>query len=312
MIINDNVELDYSDVLLLPNRSDIINQDKVNINRMFTPKHNPDKIMCRVPVIICGKITEGFEKTDVFFQNKMFVVISKHLNDKWYALASEINQDNYKNISTEKFFNCLDYCFYTMGMETGELEKFGKYFDMVESFSRAESYINLMVDVDNSYSSAFPEYIKLIRHKYPKITLAAGSVCTPDMCKELILAGADIIKVGFGTRFSFEVMKRSGIGRPQFSAVIDCADACHSLDAGIIANGNISCFGDIAKAFCANADFVMGETLSKETFFSDSVEQGIKDLHDGLRSACMYIGVKDIKYMGKAGRFVRVNRQSNI
>ena len=77
------------------------------------------------------------------------------------------------------------------------------------------------------------------------------------MTQELILSGADIVKVRIGPGSVCTTRIQTGVGYPQLSAVIECADAAHGLGAHIIADGGCTCPGDVAKAFGGGADFVM-------------------------------------------------------
>ncbi len=77
------------------------------------------------------------------------------------------------------------------------------------------------------------------------------------MVEELVLSGADIVKVGIGPGSVCTTRKKTGVGYPQLSAVIECADAAHGLNAHIISDGGCSVPGDVAKAFGAGADYVM-------------------------------------------------------
>jgi GMP reductase len=113
------------------------------------------------------------------------------------------------------------------------------------------------IDVANGYSEHFGEYVSKVRQAYPHITIIAGNVVTADMTQELILRGADIIKVGIGPGSVCTTRIQTGVGYPQLSAIIECADAAHGLGAHIIADGGCVCPGDVAKAFGAGADFVM-------------------------------------------------------
>jgi GMP reductase len=113
------------------------------------------------------------------------------------------------------------------------------------------------VDVANGYSERFSEFIKQLRDAYPAIVIIAGNVVTGEMTEELILSGADIVKVGIGPGSVCTTRLQTGVGFPQLSAVIECADAAHGLGGHIIADGGCTCPGDLAKAFAAGADFVM-------------------------------------------------------
>ena len=96
-----------------------------------------------------------------------------------------------------------------------------------------------------------------MRAEFPNHTILAGNVVTGEMVEELILSGADIIKVGIGPGSVCTTRKKTGVGYPQLSAVLECADAAHGLGGHIISDGGCTCPGDVAKAFGAGADFVM-------------------------------------------------------
>ena len=113
------------------------------------------------------------------------------------------------------------------------------------------------IDVANGYTEAFVAFVKKVRETYPDIVLMAGNVVTGDMTEELLLAGADIVKVGIGPGSVCTTRKMTGVGYPQLSAIIECADAAHGLGGRICADGGCTVPGDIAKAFGGGADFVM-------------------------------------------------------
>src|SRR5210317_29312 len=113
------------------------------------------------------------------------------------------------------------------------------------------------IDIANGYSEHFVDHVRKVRKNYPEIVIIAGNVVTADQTQELILAGADIVKVGIGPGSVCTTRIQTGVGYPQLSAVIECADAAHGLGGHIIADGGCTCPGDVAKAFAAGADFVM-------------------------------------------------------
>jgi GMP reductase len=113
------------------------------------------------------------------------------------------------------------------------------------------------IDVANGYSQRFVQFVKQFRDLYPHIVIIAGNVVTGEMTEELILAGADIVKVGIGPGSVCTTRIQTGVGYPQLSAVIECADAAHGLGGHIIADGGCTTPGDVAKAFAGGADFVM-------------------------------------------------------
>ena len=115
----------------------------------------------------------------------------------------------------------------------------------------------ICIDVANGYTEHFTNFIKSVRDKYPTKTIIAGNVVTADMTQELVLSGADIVKVGIGPGSVCTTRIQTGVGYPQLSAVIECADAAHGLGAHVIADGGCTCPGDVAKGFGGGADFVM-------------------------------------------------------
>jgi GMP reductase len=99
--------------------------------------------------------------------------------------------------------------------------------------------------------------VQRIRAAHPQLVIMAGNVVTGEMTEELLLSGADIVKVGIGPGSVCTTRKMTGVGYPQLSAVIECADAAHGLGGHICADGGCTTPGDVAKAFGAGADFVM-------------------------------------------------------
>merc|ERR1712018_647067 len=115
----------------------------------------------------------------------------------------------------------------------------------------------ICLDVANGYSQFFVDYVKKVREAFPTHTILAGNVVTGEMVEALIFAGADIVKVGIGPGSVCTTRKKTGVGYPQLSAVMECADSAHGLSAHIISDGGCTCPGDVAKAIGAGADFVM-------------------------------------------------------
>ncbi len=115
----------------------------------------------------------------------------------------------------------------------------------------------MCIDVANGYSEHFVQFVAKAREAWPQKTIIAGNVVTGEMCEELILSGADIVKVGIGPGSVCTTRVKTGVGYPQLSAVIECADAAHGLGGQIISDGGCTMPGDVAKAFGGGADFVM-------------------------------------------------------
>merc|ERR1719182_498236 len=130
--------------------------------------------------------------------------------------------------------------------------------DQLDKIIQAVPQVTMIcIDVANGYAEAFVHCIREVRKKYPDQTIMAGNVVTKEMTEELIFSGADIIKVGIGPGSVCTTRKQTGVGYPQLSDVMECADAAHGLGGRIISDGGCTCPGDIAKAFGGGADFVM-------------------------------------------------------
>ena len=139
-----------------------------------------------------------------------------------------------------------------MGITNADYDKFKRV------IARAGAQIEYVcIDVANGYHENFVKFIEKIRHEFPRLTLMAGNVVTGDMTEALILAGVDIVKVGIGPGSVCTTRNMTGVGYPQLSAVIECADAAHGLGGQICADGGCTVPGDLAKAFGGGADFVM-------------------------------------------------------
>jgi GMP reductase len=236
MRIIDDVKLDYKDVLIIPKRSALVSRSQVNLERKFTFRSGNSWI--GIPVIAANMDGVGtIEMDHVFNKYGCLVALTKHY---------EANQ------LVDQFQRKLKSSIYSLGIGDADLEKFS----LVYSNSNFSS-MKVCIDVANGYTQSFVDFIKRFREKYPYVVLMAGNVVTPEMTEELILAGVDIVKVGIGPGSVCTTRKMTGIGFPQLSAVIECADAAHGLRGHIIADGGCTVPGDIVKAFAAGADFVM-------------------------------------------------------
>jgi GMP reductase len=157
-------------------------------------------------------------------------------------------QDWKKFYSAEK--KQRNFCFPTAGIKREDSQ-------MLEQIIKVAPTPFICIDVANGYTQRFVDSIRALRKKYPKKTLIAGNVVTAEMAEELVLAGADIVKVGIGPGSVCTTRLKTGVGYPQLSAIIECADAVHGLGGHLCADGGCVSPGDVAKAFAAGADFVM-------------------------------------------------------
>merc|ERR1712126_802677 len=152
---------------------------------------------------------------------------------------------------SKKNKDALGFVAVSSGSAKGDFDKLKKIIEAVPDLRF------ICLDVANGYSEHFVEYVRSVREAFPQHVIMAGNVVTGEMVEELLLSGADIIKVGIGPGSVCTTRKKTGEGYPQLSAVLECADAAHGLGGHIISDGGCTCPGDVAKAFGAGADFVM-------------------------------------------------------
>jgi len=237
--IVDDVKLDFKDVLLRPKRSKIRSRADVDLVREFK-FHNSKQVHHGVPIIASNMDTVGtFEMAIALGQHKCYTCIHKYYSvDQWREFAASNKE-------------ILPYVAASSGIAEGDFERLG---DICENVPDVRL---ICLDVANGYSQFFVEYVEKVRKAFPTHTILAGNVVTGEMTEALIFAGADIVKVGIGPGSVCTTRKKTGVGYPQLSAVMECADSAHGLGAHIISDGGCTCPGDVAKAIGAGADFVM-------------------------------------------------------
>jgi GMP reductase len=342
MRIEDEVKLDFRDVLIRPKRSTLSSRKEVDLNRTYKFKHSKFE-WTGVPIMASNMDGVGtLSIAETLYDHRMFTCLVKsYAEDDLFDTVGKIGGNH-------------------IAISTGTSEK---------DFQRLSRIINaypeisfICIDVANGYSERFGDYVADVRKTWPCHTIIAGNVVTADMTQELILRGADIVKVGIGPGSVCTTRIQTGVGYPQLSAVIECADAAHGLGGHIIADGGCTCPGDVAKAFGAGADFVMlggmlaghdeggGQIIEdfthnpKKKFvefygmssdtamekhhggvadyrssegrtvripYKGSVKDTVLDLLGGLRSTCTYVGAESLKQLPKCTTFIRVNRQIN-
>lgn len=246
MRIDNDLKLDYKDVLIRPKRSTLSSRAEVELERQFrfrnfTPSKFVDPLYTGIPIMAANMDGVGtFEMADALAKQELFTCLVKTYN------ANELT-DFFKDNPTRTKHVAM-----SIGVSNADYDKFCKVYLNV-----GEQLKYLCIDVANGYTETFVNHVKNIRERYPHIVVIAGNVVTGEMTEELILAGADIVKVGIGPGSVCTTRIQTGVGYPQLSAVIECADAAHGLGGHIIADGGCTCPGDVAKAFAAGADFVM-------------------------------------------------------
>lgn len=339
MIIDNEIKLDFKDVLIRPKRSILKSRNDVNLNREFNFRHSNNK-WSGIPIMVANMDTTGtFEIANEMYNNKMFTCIHKYYSlEEWNNFLNDKSDDIYNYISVSAGINEEEY--------------------LINILNEIPKLKFICLDVANGYSEHFVNYVEKIRSLFLDKVIIAGNVVTREMTEELILKGADIVKIGIGPGSVCTTRKKTGVGYPQLSAIIECADAAHGLNGLIISDGGCTCPGDMSKAFCAGADFVMcggmfsghlesgGELVEKNGIkykkfygmssstamlkykgqvanyrasegkevlveYKGEIKDTVNDLLGGIRSTCTYVGAPLIKNLSKCCTFIRVSQQLN-
>mmetsp|Transcript_17132 Transcript_17132/g.20757 ORF Transcript_17132/g.20757 Transcript_17132/m.20757 type:complete len:368 (-) Transcript_17132:89-1192(-) len=338
--IDNDVKLDYKDVLIRPKRSTLKSRRQVSVERTLHFRH-AKTTWTGVPIAVANMDTTGtFEMAKSLSEHKILVCIHKHYSvEQWKEFGA-----NNKDV--------LPYVAISTGTSDTDLENVASVLASVPEIPM------ICLDVANGYSEHFVSVVEKLRAAHSEKIIMAGNVVTGEMVEELILKGADIIKVGIGPGSVCTTRKQTGVGYPQLSAVIECADAAHGLGGHIVADGGCTCPGDFAKAFGGGADFVMsggmfaghdesgGQLVERngkkfKQFYGMSSTTAMKkhvgkvaeyrssegksvevpyrgpinftalDILGGLRSACTYVGAAKLKELPKRTTFIRVTQQLN-
>ena len=300
MRIDTEVKLNYSDVLIRPKRSTLGSRKDVDLTRpLMFRNYQPDfPLNVREPhyqgVPIMAANMDGVgtvEMARVLTKHGMFTCLVKSLNNH-PELLNELRWEN-------------------VAISTGITESDRLAVDNV--LNRHPDIKYVCIDVANGYSERFIDFVADFRQTWPNKVIIAGNVVTPDITEELILKGADIVKVGIGPGSVCTTRIKTGVGYPQLSAVIECADAAHGLGGHIIADGGCSNPGDVSKAFGAGADFVMlGGMLSGTDQGGGEVVDGKVEFYgmSSTESQRRNSNVKD--YRASEGRVVRVGYKGSV
>ncbi|EJG02792.1 MULTISPECIES: GMP reductase [Flavobacterium] len=240
MRIEMDLKLGFKDVMFRPKRSTLKSRSEVSLEQNFKFLHSTAS-WTGIPIMAANMDTVGtFEMAKVLAKEKLFTAIHKHYTlEEW---------NNFLKNATPDFY---DYIAVSTGTGKEDFEK-------IEKIISANPLLKFIcIDVANGYSEHFVQFLKKTRKQYPDKIIIAGNVVTGEMTEELLLAGADIVKVGIGPGSVCTTRVKTGVGYPQLSAIIECADAAHGLGGHIISDGGCTTPGDVAKAFGAGADFVM-------------------------------------------------------
>ena len=236
MRIENDPKLDFRDVLIRPKRSTLGSGAHGELERSFRFAHS-GREWTGVPLIAANM--------DVVGTMAMARALSRH-----GAMAAL-----HKHYAVEElvaFFREPDAAnaFYSLGTTEADHDK-------LKAVHARAPISKICLDVANGYTEKFVDTVKATREAFPEAAIMAGNVVTGDMTEALILAGADIVKVGIGPGSVCTTRKMTGVGYPQLSAIIECADAAHGLKGLVCGDGGLTVPGDVAKAFGGGADFVM-------------------------------------------------------
>ncbi len=342
MKIKDDIKLDFSDVLIEPQRSELKSRKEVNLEREIKFPYST-RVWKGIPVISANMDTTGtFEIAIEFSKYKMLTAIHKHYSlEEWQQFIDK-NPDVIPNVMV------------STGTSEQDFEKLNNILNL-----KYELFNFICIDIANGYSSHLIEFCKKVREKFKDKIIIAGNVVTGNMTESLILEGkVDVVKVGIGPGSVCTTRKMTGVGYPQLSAVAECANSAHGLKAHIISDGGCTCAGDVSKAFGGGADFVMlggmlaghiqsgGELIIKDgkqfkrfygmssqeamvkhsggvaeyrasegksvdVLFRGDINNTISDILGGVRSTCTYVGARNLKDLPKRTTFIRVRNQIN-
>jgi GMP reductase len=331
MRIEYDVKLDFKDVLIRPKRSVLKSRSEVSLEREFRFRH-ASTTWKGIPIVAANMDHTGtFEMASALAEHKLLTAMDKFISvEDWQQFAKK----NKKTIQS---------MFVSIGIAEHD-------FDKAKSVIDAVDVPMICLDVANGYTERFVECLARIRKAYPDKIIMAGNVVTGEMVEELILSGADIVKIGIGPGSVCTTREKTGVGYPQLSAIIECADAAHGLGGHVCADGGCVTPGDVAKAFAAGADFVMlggmlsghdeygrrfkrfygmssseamekhhgsvaeyraSEGRSVNVPYRGPVKNTVQDILGGIRSTCTYVGAHRLKELSKRTTFIRVTKQLN-
>lgn len=339
MRIEEDIKLDFKDVLLRPKRSTLRSRSQVDLERNYKFLHS-SLIWQGIPIIAANMDHTGvFPLAKVLGQFNLLTAMNKFVTVEEWEQWAKAEPNLLRNVFVSAGSSDNDFA-----KLTATMQKIACPF--------------ICLDIANGYSEHFVDLIKRVRASFPDKVIMAGNVVTGEMTEELILSGADIVKVGIGPGSVCTTRVKTGVGYPQLSAIIECADAAHGVKGHVCADGGCTTPGDIAKAFAAGADFVMlggmlaghdesggniieadgkkfkqfygmssaaamekycGEVAEYRASegkvvkvpYRGAVKDTIQDILGGLRSACTYVGAAQLKELSKRTTFIRVTQQVN-
>lgn len=349
MRIEEQMYLDFKDVLIKPKRSKLNSRSEVDLNRTFTCNHSGVS-WTGIPIIAANMDTVGtFSMTKVLSSFNVLTAVHKHYTFKeWKIFYMSTHKSDRK-----KLFGDI---FVTIGSSAEERKKLHSILKLIPEINK------ICIDIANGYSDHFLKSVISLRKEFPDYMIMAGNVVSYEMTEELIISGASIVKCGIGSGSVCTTRKMTGVGMPQLSSILECADAAHGLKGMICADGGCTIPGDVSKAFGAGSDFVMlggmlaghkesglniitkiineeekefmeyygmssstamnkhnggvkeyraSEGKKVEVPYRGEVYPTISEILGGVRSTCTYVGAHKLKDLSKRTTFIRVTQQIN-
>ncbi len=277
MRVEADIKLGFKDVLFKPKRSTLKSRSQVSLERTFSFIHTQTQ-WTGIPVIAANMDTVGtFSMALALAEHKMLTAIHKHYTtDEWKAFLASAPE----GIEERIMVSC--------GTSEGDFDKLNQILDINNKLRF------ICIDVANGYSENFVQYVAKVRRHHPSKVIMAGNVVTGEMVEELILKGADIVKVGIGPGSVCTTRVKTGVGYPQLSAVVECADAAHGIGGQIVSDGGCTCAGDVSKAFGGGADFVMIGGM-----FAGHDEAGGETVEENGKKFRLFYGMSSETAMGK-------------
>ena len=293
MRIKEDIKLNFDDVLMEPKRSTLSSRRDVDMTRNFTFR-NSGKQMNFLPIFASNMDGVGtFSMAKVLQEYKMMTVITKTTGiEEWR-----------KAVGNGVRLQSVSVCTGTNVMWDKEAQDWKTMQEVLKSFPDIKM---ITVDVANAYHQNMVDFISKVRDQYPTKIIVAGNVVTPEMTEELIINGADVVKIGIGPGSVCTTRTMTGVGVPQFSAIVECADAANGVDGHIMADGGCVYPGDIAKALGGGAHMVMiGGMLAGHDESEQKVENGKVEFY-GMSSdrAREKHGKRKDGYSGNEGRLI--------
>ena len=290
MRINYEPKLNFEDVLLQPKRSTLTSRKDVDMTRKFTFR-NSKKVMNFTPIFASNMDGVGtFSMAKVLQEYKLMTVITKSTKPEQWKEA----------VGTGLRLQSVSVC-------TGA-KKDSDYANMQEILKMFPDIKMITIDVANAYHQSMVGFVEQVREEYPDKVIIAGNVVTPEMTEELIISGADVVKIGIGPGSVCTTRTMTGVGVPQFSAILECSDAANGVDGHIMADGGCTQPGDIAKALGGGAHMVMiGGMLAGHDESEIPVVNGQREFYGSSSDRAREIHNKSKSgYRGNEGKLIQL------